>query len=299
MPSNVNDQVYLDQLFTSALRNRNMVKVADAGNLYVKLRMREYPFCRVILPPTPITQADCQRSLTNDTLSVIKDIAPEAEAVSLTFRGKPDHRYITGSRYEIGIHKISSLMYTKEEAELMAYEAPITTLIEEDIVKVMQKEEDAHFIQQCEDIVSRPNGKSIELKTASGKIDKSALTFLTNALDGDELETACFLMAKTTWNDWAAQGSEVFDIGAWDVAKNGYKEGTILGRKCVVTLKEDLVPNNVVWAFASPEYLGHMFTLGDAKFWVDSEAEQIFMKGWEYIGMGFGNTKAIAKLTIK
>jgi hypothetical protein len=292
------DTKYLNQLFRDAVTAKDHVKLAQAGELYIRLRMREAPFCRKILPPVPVTKEDCQRSVSHDTLTIVKDIAPEAEAVSLTFRGRPNHQYIQGKRFEIGLYKIASPLYTKTEAELLAYEMPITGLIEEDIVKMMMKEEDKNFIMQCEDIVARPTGKKFNVPTSTHKVDKEALTILTNSLDGDELETACFLMSKTTWNDWATQGNEVFDIGAWDVARFGYKEGQILGRKCFVTLKEDLVPHNVVWAFTSPEYLGYMFTLDDAKFWVNSEAENIFLKGWEYVGMGFGNTRAIAKLTI-
>lgn len=292
------DTKYLNQLFVEAARAKDTTKLAQAGELYIKLRIREAPFCRKILPPVPVTKEDCQRSVDHDTLTIVKDIAPEAEAVSLTFRGRPNQKYIRGKRFEIGLYKIASPMYTKTEAELLAYEMPITALLEEDIVKMMMKEEDKNFINQCEDIVSRPGGKAFNVTTASHKIDKQALNVLTNALDGDELETACFLMSKTTWNDWATQGNEVFDIGAWDVARFGYKETTILGRKCFVTLKEDLVPHNVVWAFTEPQYLGYMFTLDDAKFWVNSEAENIFFKGWEYVGLGFGNTRAMAKLTI-
>lgn len=292
------DTKYLNQLFMDAARAKDTTKLAQAGELYIKLRMREAPFCRKILPPVPVTKEDCQRSVDHDTLTIVKDIAPEAEAVSLTFRGRPNNKYIRGKRFEIGLYKIASPMYTKTEAELLAYEMPITALIEEDIVKMMMKEEDKNFIMQCEDIVNRPGGKSFSVATASHKIDKQALNVLTNSLDGDELETSCFLMSKTTWNDWATQGNEVFDTGAWDVARFGYKETTILGRKCFVTLKEDLVPHNVVWAFAAPEYLGYMFTLDDAKFWVNSEAENIYLKGWEYVGLGFGNVRAMAKLTI-
>lgn len=292
------DTKYLNQLFSEAVRAKDTTKLAQAGELYLKLRIREAPFSRKILPPVPVTKEDCQRSLSHDTLVIIKDIAPYAEAVSLTFRGRPNQKYIKGQRFEIGFYKISSPMYTKTEAELLAYEMPITALLEEDIVKMMMKEEDTNFIAQCRDIVARPGGKDLAVTTASHKIDKQALNVLFNSLDGDELECGSLLMSKTTWNDWATQGHEVFDVGAWDVAKFGYKEETLVGRKCYVTLKEDLVPHNEIWAFTSPEYLGFAFTLEDAKFWVNSEAENIYFKGWEYLGLGIGNTRAVARLTI-
>ena len=292
------DTKYLNQMFSDAVRAKDTTKLAQAGELYLKLRIREAPFSRKIIPPVPVTKEDCQRSLTHDTLVIIKDIAPYASAVSLTFRGRPNQQYIKGSRFEIGFYKISSPMYTKTEAELLAYEMPITALLEEDIVKMMMKEEDSNFIAQINDIVVQPGGKNLAITTSSHKVDKQALNVLFNSLDGDELECGSLLMSKTTWNDWATQGHEVFDVGAWDVAKFGYKEETLVGRKCYVTLKEDLVPHNVVYAFTSPEYLGFSFTLEDAKFWVNSEAENIFFKGWEYLGLGIGNTRAVSKLTI-
>jgi hypothetical protein len=292
------DNRYLNQLFVEAAREKNSVKLAQAGELYLRTRLREAPFSRKILPPVPVTQEDCQRSLDHDTLVMIKDIAPEAEAVSLTFRGRPNQKYIKGKRMEIGFYKISSPMYTKTEAELLAYEMPIVTFLEEDIVKVIMKEEDTNFMLQCRDIVARPGGKNITVATPTGKIDKQAMTALFNTMDGDELEASCVLMSKTTWNDWAAQGHEVFDIGAWDVVRFGYKEDQILGRKCIVTLKEDLIPHNEVWCYTAPEFLGFNFTLEDAKFWVDSRAEEIFFKGWEYLGTGIGQVRAVAKMTI-
>ena len=114
-------------------------KVASEGQTYIRLRLREAPFSRKILPPQPITREECQRSLNHDTLVVMKDIAPEAEAVSLTFKGLPNHKYIQGDRFEIPFYQIASKIYEKSELELLAYEMPITQLLEEDIVKVIQK----------------------------------------------------------------------------------------------------------------------------------------------------------------
>ena len=49
------DTKYLNQLFVEAARGRDNVKLAQAGELYIKLRIREAPFNRKILPPVPVT----------------------------------------------------------------------------------------------------------------------------------------------------------------------------------------------------------------------------------------------------
>lgn len=291
------DEKILNKAFIDAARNGDMRKCAAAGELYIRTRMREAPFSRKILPPIEVTKEDCQRSLHHDTLSIMKDIAPNAEAVSLTFRGQPDHEYITGKRFEIGFFKIKSKRYEKDEAELLAYEMPITQLIEEDVVKMMQKEEDKNFMDQVNDIVVH-TGKNINITTSDHLIDKNSIIELRKQLDGDELETACMLMSKTTFLDLSRFNSDIVDNMAGDFLINGYKSGTLLGVPVYVTLKEDLVKHNEVYAFAAPEYLGYFYTLGQPKFWVKSEEDIFQFTGWELIGIGFGNIRGMAKLTI-
>jgi hypothetical protein len=65
--------------------------------------------------------------------------------MAITFRGQPTARFIRGSRAEIAFYTISSEIFQKTEQELLAYEMPITKIIEENSVKDIQEIEDREF----------------------------------------------------------------------------------------------------------------------------------------------------------
>ena len=98
----------------------------------------------------PVTRTDCQRSVDHDTLVKIVDIEPKSKAMAMTFRGQPTARFIRAPRFEIPFFTISSEKFEKTEQELLAYEMPITKIIEENSVKDIQSIEDRQFLVYVE-----------------------------------------------------------------------------------------------------------------------------------------------------
>jgi hypothetical protein len=82
----------------------------------------------------------------HDTLVKIVDIEPNSKAMSMSFRGQPTARFIRAPRFEIPFFTISSEKFEKTEQELLAYEMPITKIIEENSVKDIQEIEDRQFL---------------------------------------------------------------------------------------------------------------------------------------------------------
>jgi len=289
----------INSLFLRALKSpEDRVKLAEATELYIRDKVRESAFSRKILPPMPITKEECDRSEHHPTLTKVIDLEVGATAVSLTMRGTANSNYITAPRFAIYFHKIATEEHEISEGDLLAYEMPVTQIIEKNCVKAIEKVEDETFIAQCEDIVTT-TGKTLNITSADPILTGRDLTTLFNLLEqGDELETSILLMGRSTWNAFSGQGPAAFDAKAYDVLVNGFKEETILNKRVIVTNKEDLVPYNTVWAFTAPEFMGRFYALDDVKFWVDSKAEFFRFKAWEYIGMGVGNIKSMAKITI-
>jgi hypothetical protein len=136
-----------NQLFAQSLDSQEgREKIAQYGGTYVRDRLREVSFARKVLPPETVTRSDCQRSVNHDTLVKIVDIEPRSRATSLTFRGQPTARFIRAPKYEIPFFTISSEKFEKVEQELLAYEMPITKVIEDNSVKDIQTIEDRHFM---------------------------------------------------------------------------------------------------------------------------------------------------------
>lgn len=291
------DAVTFNNLFIERLdTTEGLQKTAAAGAAFVRAKIREVGFARRILPPEPVTRADTTRSTDHDTLIKIVDIEHESKAMAVNFASEADERYISGKRYALPFFKVESEKFVKSEGELLAYDYPITKVIEENSVKDIQRVEDEKFIEYGESAVSITGKRLVSSATAA---DRKELTSLFKMIDFDQLTSATVLMNTVDYNDYLIQpATEIGSPLASEITVNGYKYPTILKRKLVVTNKHDIVLPGEVWAFTDPAYLGNFFILNDVKFWIKKEADLVIWKTWEYVAEGFGNIKALAKLEL-
>jgi len=136
--------------FIERLETEGPTKTAAASLNYIKDRLRESSFTDMILPNERVVRGDLQRSTEHDTLVKIIDIEPGSRAMAINFRGQPTAQYIQGKRYAISFYTISSLKFEIVEQELMAYEMPITRIIEENSLKDMVEIKDREFLNHVD-----------------------------------------------------------------------------------------------------------------------------------------------------
>jgi len=292
----------INELFVQKLGTKDgLDKVAMQGSAFIRQKLREVSFARKIINPVYVTQADCQRSVNHDGLVKIVDIEPDSNAAVINFRGKPDTSYVAGERFEIPFYGISSDDFQKSEEELLAYEMPLTEVIEKNSVKDIQAVEDKSFLDTIDTLVGAA-GSANHLDAGAtgfdtdGSIAKNAFTNLFNVLDGNQLKADTILMGSEMYNRlllWPATNAG--DSYGSEVTINGYTYSTLFGRKLIVSNKSDIIPDAEMYAFAAQEYLGKFFILNDTKFWVKKDKNIITWAAYETIGMGIGNSKACAK----
>lgn len=288
------DNQTINRLFTSRLDSREgLEKASQAGQSYIRSKVREEGFLRDIIPIQEVTEEDLTRSENHDTLVKIIDIEAGADAAPITFRGTPRVDYIEGDRATIPFFSVSSDRFEKNEQELRSYQYPIQKVIENNSVKEIQREEDGRFIASCNQIVQN-TGKQVYSST--NYLDKQILIKLWNTLDGDELEANCVLMNTVTFNDLFSWDNTLFgDQLLGDVTENGYQGETLDGRKMITTNKTDIVGEGELFTYTEPEYLGKFYSMGDIQFWVDKEARTVRWQSWEDIGLGIVNTRSVGK----
>ena len=288
-----------DIFITKISTLEGQTKAAAQGGAFVREKLREVSFARKVLPAENVQKVDCQRSVNHDTLVKIIDVEPHSAAMALNFRGKPTNRYVSSPRYEIPFFKISSEKFTKEEAELLAYDFPITKVIEDNSIKDIQYAEDSKFKAYADSAVGI-TGKAFDTATGIVRMDRKNLTSLLKMIDADELPLGCVLCHKASYDDFLVQDGNVIGTDlAGEITVNGYKYNTILGHKLVVSVKTKILAPHEIYAFADPKYLGNFFVLNDTKFYIEKRASVISWQSWEYIAMGFGNIRGIAKMKIK
>lgn len=271
-------------------------KTAQAGQAYVRSFLREHSFARKVLPPESVTRSDLQRSTRHDTLIKVVDFEHPSTAAAINFRGAGRERYLQGKRYAIPFFKIESDLFVKNEAELLAYEYPITKVIEENSIKDIMFVEDSTFMNASNGAVTA-SGKFIN--SSDTIVSRSNLNKLFKMIDVDKLQSMTCLMSNVDFDDWQTQQST--DVGspmATEMVVNGYKYDTIMRRKLIVTNKVDLLPPGQIFAYTDPQFLGNFFILNDVKFWIKKEADKVYWKSWEYVGMGIANLRSISKIQL-
>ena len=290
----------INELFVQKLNSpEGLTKVAQEGSAFIRSKLREVSFARKIIQPEYVTKADLQRSVNHDGLVKIVDIEPDSKAAVINFRGNPDTNYLQGERYEIPFYMISSDDFQKTEEELLAYEMPLTEVIERNSVKDIQKIEDTKFLETVEANLLSDN-KSASVALSGSAFNKSSFETLFNYLDGNELRAETILMSSVMFNKlfmWDA--TTVGDAVGSEVSVNGYSYSTLFGRKLVVSNKVSLLRGSGkdrIYAFTAQEFLGNFFVLNDTKFFIEKKKNIINFSAYETLGMGIGNTKSMGRI---
>ena len=327
VPAKMVNDLFFEKVATSEGKD----KIAEFGGTYIRDRLREVSFARKIIPPTPVQRTELQRSVNHDTLVKIVDIEPNSSAMALTFRGQPTARMIRGARYEIPFFTISSEKFEKTEQELLAYEMPITKIIEENSVKDIQAIEDRQFLIFAEACVQAfqldANGAATKMSAANvnaGAVVSASVVKGDGALANPaaanlftvfpllkpdfiklkQLLHRRFLRAERivitepdydNLSAWTIQ--DVWNIAA-ETATEGWKANTVVGLKIIRTIKTNILREGNVYCFTAPEFLGRFYVLNQTKFYIDKIANLITWQSWEDIGMGFGNIASIVKLEL-
>jgi hypothetical protein len=296
LPENQINEIFLQNLQS----NGDLQKVAGITSAYIKERVRETSFLDVIMPPENLTKDDLDLHPDSDEPMKYMFLQPHATAKSVTFRGKPDDRWIEGKKCPVLFHKIVSERISKSEAELLTYRYSIVKEVEEVCIKDMARVRDAGFISTCDAIVTASGGMGIDISAAyTGPFGRAAVNEALKKFAANEVKPATILVNEADWYDFnAANAMEESNDIVKEMVINGYGHSTLMGHKLIVTNKSSIVPAKTVWVFAAPEFLGKNYVLAPVRFQIKKDMDVIEMVSWGYFGAGIGNVRGICKLTL-
>ena len=302
-------QQYNAEFLTKVATMEGQAQLSEAGRQYVKTELQEAAFSRAILPQEPISAADCQRNVNDNSLYVIRDIEPGVSAVGVDNLGEPDGNYVKGERYVIPIVNFATKRFQITVEDLRAYQYKITKRIEDKSVPILEKLEDKFFLRMINAAVQQPDAQKVIPGTFGTAGDAPALNVddhikLKNTLQAGinggaskKLEVKTLLATQEVYETLIKIPNVGDDFGK-DRVLNGITSDTLYGTKVTRTIKSDLLPNGHVWAFAAPDFLGHNFAMGEPTFEIKSQFGLIEWQTKESIGMGIGNSAAAALLTL-
>jgi hypothetical protein len=279
----------LNQSFLDKLDQGLEKEAGVAMSAFVRQKLREDGFTRKILPPTLITAAELDRQLTEEP-TVIVEKEPDSIAANLPFLSRPTPRYFTGVRYPVTFQKIQSADFAKSKFELATYRTDIRTVLQENSVKDLQKQEDLNFYQN---VVSIANANGTNYAVAGGFSIPNMMTAVKYLL-AKQVPVGGILMTQSMYADYLKQPATQMGSELASQLTAGEKTlDNFFGFKIIVTNKNDILPDNQVMIFTAQQYLGQSYLLQDATVFLKSEADMINFTTYEAIGLGIGNINGL------
>jgi hypothetical protein len=307
-------------------------KIAQLASNYIRDRLREDSYTAQVIPPQDVTPAECQKSLTHDGLMKVVEVEPTSDAaMPVTFRGGTYAQFIRAPRVGVPFYSIMSPMFEKVEQELLAYDMPLTKIIEKNAVKDLEAIQDHVFTVHIESAVqamqTAANGGSstelsgstvqagtvVERSAVKGESARNATTDdttvrpiqrvdfprLVKTINAYEKKPASLLMTEPDYTDliqWTIQELG-HDLTSSSVEK-GLPLNTLFGYKFIRTIKTRILRQGNVYCFTEPDFLGVFYVLNKVKFYLDKKVNKIMFCAWEDIGMCIVNVSSIGKLEL-
>lgn len=295
-----------NRLFVEKLKNDGHRKLAEERLTgFLRLRVYEDSFWAKILPPKQISPAQCDRIPSSEgggTALLRKIIDKEFVDVSATgmdFRGRGTTQYVDTDTYNVDFFKISSPEFIITEEELRAKEIPLQSMLKHAITSHIDRKIDEAAYAAILAAVGATVGKN--LTTPDDYILPRNIVDLVNSLEGNggnrTLEAATLLMTKAMYNQiYKWPQSDISNLVGTDFWADGYKYAKLKGLRVVVTNKSEILPNNEVIAFTSPDFLGSHFEMNDDRFEIQKDYSLIKMMGWKTHASTIGNNEAVARM---
>jgi len=272
------------------------------------VKARENGIYRKVQPPVNVTIADCVPQVDSPKPVIVRTMQPDTDsAYSLPFGGIPMNGAIGVPRYRIMFERIKSRRLTADILNLQIYDGDLKQIFTDLLLRDLLAEEDRKFLATADTMVGTKNSAStarFALVGAKGYIDlggpisRATLELLDEGMASTNrhLESAVYLVNNVTIKqvitlDRAAIGGDM----AQQILMKGFSEGEILGKQWFSTIKTDLVANNIVYGFTTPDSLGDFLVLEDVTVSTKTENWMLELFCYETVGGTIINTGGIIK----
>ena len=314
MPTNNDVQIEAPEVLSKklfdAINNAEpgMLKNAsEAGTQMIRRRLRENGFSRLILPFRTVSDADLNYLPDTELPVIVEEMEPDSPgAKSIPFNDSADTEFYRGDKFVVYFCKITTPEFVKNVDELRTYRNDLRQVITDNALKDIHTAEDTRTINEVDEIVGTAGvadgaadvQQNFEI---AGGITRSNYKEVLHHLEDRELNNGLFLTNRHTFKEFLEWNrDEVGGDLAQDLLREGMSalsEAKFFGVRHAITMKRNLVPDNVVYQFAEPNFLGRAYVLQDVTMYVEKKKDILRFTAFEKIGMTFANVAALNKTT--
>jgi hypothetical protein len=297
---------------------------ATAGTNMIRRRIREDGFLRNIIPPEIVTNADLDRVVNSDKPVIIEDMEPLSPgAVSLPFGAVSDSTFFYGNKFTVQFNPVVTREYVKDINELRTYRMDLRQVITDNALKDVQAREDGDFISLIDVVVgtnpanwggvtstgvtgnygASPSVSQVGIYqnwNIYGGFTRDNYVEFTKVIENQNLNNGVFLINRATAKNWLKMDR---NQAGGDLSQELFKQGMkaltsqeIFGIKHLITIKRDLVPDNTVYEFTEPGFLGRFYELSPLTMYVKKEKDILRFSARETIGVSIANIAGVAQV---
>lgn len=294
------NETLLEYLSTPGMEKKAVNSFID----FTRTRVREEGGARKILPPEQIKNSDLTRQVDTDLPVVVVDKEPDQPpAMSVPFATQPITHYIVGPRYKIHFDRIFTRKFTKDVDELRTWMMDIRQVISDNAIKDMLAEEDTKFISAINTMLVGPNQVVpatgvVQWETISGGIRRNTLldAFKILPRTPSRCEVDTVLINNISIREVQKWGrDEMGGDFSEDLIRYGWSEREFMNARWLITIKREIVPDDTIFMFAKPQFIGKHFILEDTTMYIKREAFMLEYYCYQTSGMGIGNMASITR----
>ena len=314
-----NDPQFNQRLYRSieAAPEGELTKEAKAGGLFIKRRQRERSVVRRLNDFETATDDDLVRLPDDDEPCMWGEIQNDTmPAMSLGFDDAVENETFWRKTFKVKFFVISSPEYYKNIWELKTHAHDTVKQFTEDVLIDIDEEEDRHWFGACEEVVGPRADTGTALSNTVGGSPAVGLSgeiqnFWLGAWSRDTCVDSKYIFKdrslplgtvvanhrylshfeKLPDSEIGSRAGDLF----FDGADEALKSGVINGVPHLFTTKSYLVPNDVIFQFTKPDYLGFCREYQAPTMSMRREKRTIFFSVEEIVAMAIVHTGGILK----
>ena len=251
-----------------------------------------------------IANDELDRQVDTDKPVKVVDKEPDSPAaISIPFATLPTNVYIRGPRYRVAFDRIVTPRFTKDVDELRTWIMDIRQVLSDNAIKDMLAEEDSKLIGATNLALIGPDtpvpwSGIPQWVTIHGGITRDSVLDSLKIMPSTDarLETATVLINNVTIKEVMKWGrDEMGGDFSQDVLRNGWSETDFLDKRWIISIKQDLIPNDTIFMYADPKFIGKMYILEDTTMYIKREAYLLEFFAYETMGGTIGHTGGLAR----
>lgn len=301
----LNEFAELNEAFFDQLQTPGMEKnAAENASEFTRTRVREEGFYDKIIPEIQVGNSDLTRQVDTPKPVIVVDKEPGSPAaVSVPFATSPSNYYIRGPRYRVEFDRIITRRFQSDLDELRTWQMDIRQVLSDNSVRDMLAEQDSKFVTALNsamfgaDTLSPVSGV-MQWQTIHGGISRETLeqAFTILPKTPTHLETATVLVNNVTIRRiLSMKRNEVGGDKSQEWFLNGWSGEEFMKANWITTIKRDLVPDDTLFLFPDPRFIGKNFVLEATTMHVKREAFWIEWFAYKSLGGAIGNLMSVAR----